>query len=348
MLAYILAVLVGTSSIGLFITAFLYPEIHRKPDFIWSGVGLFYALFLWLYADGVTGGILVGQTTSVALLGWFGWQTIKLRRQIAPMERQTAMVAAKTPSTNSAKIAAERLAKVTKAESTATPTVPQNPPKPPSAAAQRPGANPPKAQNPATTTARTVDRSPNPSAPATPKNPASRNPATTPTAPTNAAPAPTSAPATPVASPNPANPSTPPTSVKGANPAPPAPATTPVPVIPNIPINRPPVSPEPLPAQPIPIRQIQQPERQNTAPPADKSTPAQQADSIDLEDTGAWIKLEPVKPAPTPSEPLGTAMQPPQAKDRPEPSSPLPKTGDLDALLDEIETTVKADFKLPD
>jgi Ycf66 protein N-terminus len=87
MLAYILAVLVGTSSVGLYLWAFFFPEIHRKQDFIWSGVGLFYALFLWLYARQVTGGILVGQTTSVALLGWFGWETFKLRRQLVPIEK---------------------------------------------------------------------------------------------------------------------------------------------------------------------------------------------------------------------------------------------------------------------
>jgi Ycf66 protein N-terminus len=89
MLAYILAVLVGTSSVGLYLWAFLFPEIHRKQDFIWSGVGLFYALFLWLYARQVTGGILVGQTTSVVLLGWFGWETFKLRRQLVPIERSS-------------------------------------------------------------------------------------------------------------------------------------------------------------------------------------------------------------------------------------------------------------------
>jgi hypothetical protein len=89
MLAYILAVLVGTGSVGLYISAFVFPEIHRKQDFIWSGVGFFYALALWIYARQETGGILVGQTASVALLGWFGWQTFKLRRQLVPISQQT-------------------------------------------------------------------------------------------------------------------------------------------------------------------------------------------------------------------------------------------------------------------
>jgi Ycf66 protein N-terminus len=94
MLAYILAVFIGTGSVGLYLSAFFLPEIHRKQDFIWSGVGCFYALFLWLYAHQVTGGILIGQTASVALIGWLAWQTLKLRRQLAPTSQP-----APTPST---------------------------------------------------------------------------------------------------------------------------------------------------------------------------------------------------------------------------------------------------------
>ncbi len=89
MLAHILAVLVGTGSVGLYVAAFFLPEIHRKHDFIWSGVGFFYALALWIYARQITGGILVGQTASVALLGWFAWQTLQLRRQLVPANQQT-------------------------------------------------------------------------------------------------------------------------------------------------------------------------------------------------------------------------------------------------------------------
>jgi hypothetical protein len=91
MLAYILAVLVGTGSVGLYISAFFFPEIHRKQDFIWSGAGFFYALVLWIYADQETGGILLGQTTSVALLGWLAWQNLKLRRQLVPVSQQTPL-----------------------------------------------------------------------------------------------------------------------------------------------------------------------------------------------------------------------------------------------------------------
>jgi Ycf66 protein N-terminus len=89
MLAYILAVLVGTGSVGLYLSAFFFPEIHRKQDFIWSGAGFFYALVLWIYARQETGGILLGQATSVALLGWLAWQNLKLRRQLVPVNQQT-------------------------------------------------------------------------------------------------------------------------------------------------------------------------------------------------------------------------------------------------------------------
>ncbi len=82
MLAYFLSVLVGTGSVGIYLAAFLFPEIYRPYDFIWSGLGLFYALVLWLEASQLTGGLLLGQTASVVLLIWFGWQAVSLRRQI--------------------------------------------------------------------------------------------------------------------------------------------------------------------------------------------------------------------------------------------------------------------------
>lgn len=123
MLAYILAVLVGSGSVGLYLAAFFFPEIHRKQDFIWSGVGCFYALFLWIYAHQVTGGILVGQTTSVILLGWFGWQTFQLRRQLAPSERATAIAnAIQLPKRNSEPKSAAKNPKANETAPTATPT----------------------------------------------------------------------------------------------------------------------------------------------------------------------------------------------------------------------------------
>jgi hypothetical protein len=89
MLAYVLALVIGLGSIAMYMAAFFFPEVHRKEDFAWSAVGLFYALVLWVCAGRITGGVLLGQLASVALLGWFGWQTLTLRRAIAAPEQQT-------------------------------------------------------------------------------------------------------------------------------------------------------------------------------------------------------------------------------------------------------------------
>lgn len=100
MLAYVLALTVGLGSIALYTAAFFFPEIHRKNDFIWSGVGLFYALVLWIFAQRITGGLLLGHVASVALLGWFGWQTVSLRRQLTPKTQQTQIPSTETVKTN--------------------------------------------------------------------------------------------------------------------------------------------------------------------------------------------------------------------------------------------------------
>lgn len=89
MLPYILALVVGIGSFALYMAAFFFPEVHRKNDLYGSGVGLFYALVLWVCAGRITGGVLLGQIASVALLGWFGWQTLTLRRSLVAPEQQT-------------------------------------------------------------------------------------------------------------------------------------------------------------------------------------------------------------------------------------------------------------------
>ena len=94
MLAYILALAVGLGSLGIYLAAFFFPEIHRKNDFIWSGVGLFYALILWVCAGRITGGLLLGQIAGVALLGWSVTQTLQLRRQLTPYQQQTEIPSA--------------------------------------------------------------------------------------------------------------------------------------------------------------------------------------------------------------------------------------------------------------
>jgi Ycf66 protein N-terminus len=91
MLPYVLALVVGLGSLGIYLAAFFVPEIHRKSDFYWSGIGLFYALMLWVCAGRITGGVLLGQIAGVALLGWFGWQTLALRRQLTSPVLQTEL-----------------------------------------------------------------------------------------------------------------------------------------------------------------------------------------------------------------------------------------------------------------
>ena len=89
MLAYILSVIVGIGSVALYFAAFLFPEIHRPKDIFWSGLGLFYALVLWVNGTSLGGGLLLGQALSVVLLGWFTCETISLRREIIPENQRT-------------------------------------------------------------------------------------------------------------------------------------------------------------------------------------------------------------------------------------------------------------------
>ena len=87
MLSYALAIAVALSSLVLFLTAFVMSDIHRKDDFLWSGVGLLYALILWFCARNITGTVLLGQVAASILLISFCWQTLKLRKAIANPER---------------------------------------------------------------------------------------------------------------------------------------------------------------------------------------------------------------------------------------------------------------------
>jgi hypothetical protein len=54
--------------------------IHRKDDFLWGAVGLFYALVLWYCARNITGAVLLGQAAATVLVVSYSWQTIKLRQ----------------------------------------------------------------------------------------------------------------------------------------------------------------------------------------------------------------------------------------------------------------------------
>lgn len=89
MLPYVLALVIGLGSFAYYMAAFFFPEVHRKSDFVWSGVGFFYALVLWVCAGRITGAVLLSQIASVSLLGWLGWETLTLRRQLALPEAQT-------------------------------------------------------------------------------------------------------------------------------------------------------------------------------------------------------------------------------------------------------------------
>jgi hypothetical protein len=93
MLPYLLAILVATGSVGIYLAAFFLPELYRRSDPIWSGVGLFYALVLWVEAGRLTGGLLLGQALTVLLLGWFVFQTLGLRRLVVLEEERTALPA---------------------------------------------------------------------------------------------------------------------------------------------------------------------------------------------------------------------------------------------------------------
>lgn len=93
MLAHALALAVGLGSFTLYIAAFFFPEVHRKHDFFWSGLGMFYALVLWACSEQMTGAVLLGQVASVTLLGYLGWQMLVLRRDRTPLELQTPATA---------------------------------------------------------------------------------------------------------------------------------------------------------------------------------------------------------------------------------------------------------------
>lgn len=89
MLTYLLAWAVAFGSFGLYLSAFFFPELHRKNDLILSGLGLFFALTLWIYADRLRGGLLLGETAAVVLIFWFAWQSFKYRQQLTDPKLKT-------------------------------------------------------------------------------------------------------------------------------------------------------------------------------------------------------------------------------------------------------------------
>ncbi len=91
MLAHGLAIAVWAGSLTLYGAAFFFPEVHRRHDFLLSGVGAFYGLVLWFTAVQTSPTELLGHIASVGLLGWLGWQTLTLRRKRTPLDRQTPL-----------------------------------------------------------------------------------------------------------------------------------------------------------------------------------------------------------------------------------------------------------------
>ncbi|WP_414623252.1 Ycf66 family protein [Calothrix sp. CCY 0018] len=99
-MTHILALIVGLGSLAVYLAAFFFPEVHRKNDFYLSGLGLFYALVLWVFAPRIGGWFFLGQLAAVALLFWFGLQTFSLRRQLTPAMQQTPVPTAEAVKSN--------------------------------------------------------------------------------------------------------------------------------------------------------------------------------------------------------------------------------------------------------
>jgi Ycf66 protein N-terminus len=299
MLAYILAVLVGIGSIGLYIAAFFFPEIHRKYDFIWSGVGCFYALALWIYARQEVGGILVGQTASVALLGWFGWQTIQMRRQLSAIERQTSMSSTK-PNRNDRKQSVPTTTKPTADR--------QNVPAKPAATVTATPATSTTERPPASTKNLPVANStPQPSN-SPPSRPIVTVTSSAPTSPAERPPAIEKTTSTANSAQQPANPKPP-----AANPP------TVAPVANTIPTDRSPANVKTVPGESNVAPATQAISQSIDSTPTAPETPPPQAATTPAAPQ-AWIKME-VKPAPA-SKPLGTPAQPPAT---PPPSTTVSK-----------------------
>lgn len=109
MLSLALVLIVGLGSVGLYLTAYVYPEIHRKTDVWWSGTGLFYALILLIYRRPV--GLLLGHTASVVLLVGLSYQA--LQRRWAMVEANPAQPDPGTWGAGARKMSDQAIAKVT-------------------------------------------------------------------------------------------------------------------------------------------------------------------------------------------------------------------------------------------
>jgi Ycf66 protein N-terminus len=91
MLHSLLAWTMGLGSLGLFASGFFLPEIRRKNDLIWSGIGLFYALVMTVDSGRLRGGMILEELASVILIVWFALQILQQRRRNAPSEKLTPL-----------------------------------------------------------------------------------------------------------------------------------------------------------------------------------------------------------------------------------------------------------------
>ena len=82
MLAYFLATIMAIISLTLYLNAFIRPKFHRQDDFLWSGLGLFYSLTLWICAGRITGAVLLGQFAVTFIAIAFIWENRQLRKVI--------------------------------------------------------------------------------------------------------------------------------------------------------------------------------------------------------------------------------------------------------------------------
>ena len=84
--------LLGLGSLIFYVVAFVYPEVHRRSDAVWAGLGLVYAAVLWFSAEQMSPLVLLGQVLAVVLLLGLGWQTLTVRRQKTPIYQQTPIL----------------------------------------------------------------------------------------------------------------------------------------------------------------------------------------------------------------------------------------------------------------
>jgi hypothetical protein len=89
MLHFLLAWTIALGSLGLFASGFFFPEIRRKNDLIWSGIGLFYALVMFVDSGRLRGGMILEELASVILIVWLCAQMLQQRRRLVPADKRT-------------------------------------------------------------------------------------------------------------------------------------------------------------------------------------------------------------------------------------------------------------------